>query len=189
MHTAGFADPAKNISVLGVDPGMLVADFGAGSGAYTIAIARALRGSGRVYAVDVQKDLLRRIKTETHSRGLDSVVEIIWGDVEERGGSKIADGAVDLVLLSNLLFQLPDKRAALIEARRILKPTGRVAIIEWSDSFGGMGPHKDDVVKRDVALELVSSNGFEFVHGFAAGAHHYGLIVRQVPKSIHIQVT
>ncbi len=178
MPTVGFADPAKNIAALGVEEGMKAADFGAGSGAYTLELARAVGESGRVYAIEVQRDLLRRIRNDSHARGFDSHIEFIWGDVEERNGSKIADGLLDFVLVSNLLFQLPDKRAALLEARRVLKSTGRLALVDWSDSYGGMGPQKADVIKKDEAFDIARKAGFDLVGEFAAGAHHYGLLLR-----------
>ena len=136
LNTAGFAHPARNVAVLGVDTGMTVVDFGAGSGAYVYAIAERLQGTGHVYAIDVQQDLLRRIKNESHKRGYQNV-EIIWGDLEKQGGSKIAERHVDLVLISNLLFQVEDKKALYAEAWRILKPTGRLAIIDQVDLLAG----------------------------------------------------
>ena len=176
---AGFAHPARNVMALGVDTGMTVVDFGAGSGAYVYAIAERLQGTGHVYAIDVQQDLLRRIKNESHKRGYKNV-EIIWSDLEKPGGSKIADRHSDLVLISNLLFQVEDKKVLFAEAWRILKPTGRLVVIDWSDSFGGMGPIKKEVVKKEQVLELAKSAGLELVDEFKAGAHHYGLIFRPV---------
>lgn len=181
MPTAGFADPAKNITAFGIEPGMKVADFGAGSGAYTLALAKAVGETGRVYAVEVQKDLLRRIRNEAHAKGVDGRMEFIWGDVEERGGAKVGTGILDFVLISNLLFQLPDKAAALKEARRVLKSTGRLAVIEWSDSFAGLGPQRDDVLKKDAALAVAQQSDFELLREFTAGAHHYGLLLSPAP--------
>lgn len=178
MPTAGFADPVKNVAAFGIVKGMKVADLGAGSGAYALALAKTVGESGRVYAVDVQKDLLRRIRNDAHRMGIDARMEFLWGDIEESGGSKLAQAIVDFVLLSNTLFQLPDKKAALREARRIVKPGGRLAIIEWSDSFGGVGPHPNDVVKKEHALDLAHESGFEIMREFPAGAHHYGLLLR-----------
>ena len=175
---ANFAHPARNIAGIGITPGMKVADFGSGSGAYTLAIAEALCNSGHVYAVDVQRDLLRRTKNEAQKRGFKNV-EAVWGDLERPGGSKIADGALDAVLISNLLFQAEGKGAILEEALRILKPQGRLVIIDWSDSFGGMGPRKEDVVMRETALSLADKCGLKLDREFPAGAHHYGLILRK----------
>jgi ubiquinone/menaquinone biosynthesis C-methylase UbiE len=179
-HRANFTHPHRNVGALGVEPGMKVADFGAGSGAYVLAIAGALAGSGHVYAIDVQRDLLRRIKTEAHARGYKNV-DVLWGDLEIPGGSKLADASVDLVLISNLLFQVEEKARVLSEARRIVRSTGRVGIIDWSDSFRGMGPHKNDVVKKEEVLALARAEGLELIREFPAGAHHYGLLFR-APK-------
>lgn len=179
QKTHGFAHPARNINALGIEPGMKIADFGAGSGAYVLAIAKALLGSGTVYAVDIQKDLLRRIKNEADRAGFTNV-EIIWGDLEE-GGSKLAP-KMDLVLISNLLFQVRDKGAVIEEAKRILRPSGRIAIIDWSESFGGMGPINDHVVSQADAYELARAANLTFVKEFNAGAHHYGLIFRKTSE-------
>lgn len=184
--TSGFTHPGKNLESLAIEPGMHVADFGAGSGHYTLGIAEQLGKSGRVYAVEVQKDLLRRLHTEAHKRGLQERIEFIWGDLESPGGSKIADGHLDLVLVSNLLFQVPDKAAIFREARRVMKPSGRLAIIDWSASFGGLGPRREDIVTKDDALEIARTHGFELLREFTAGAHHYGLLLRQVPISIRV---
>lgn len=176
QSTVGFAHPARNVEALGIEPGHTVADFGSGSGAYVLAIAEALQHSGHVYAIDVQQDLLRRIKNEAHKNGFKNV-EIIWGDLEKMGGSKIADKYVDLVLISNLLFQVDDKATLLSEAHRILRPRGRLVIIDWEESFGGMGPIKRAVVTKKAALDFAMKAGFVQVKEFDAGAHHYGLIL------------
>lgn len=173
-HETSFAHPPRAVSALGIEPGMHIADFGAGSGAYVLALAEALLSSGTVYAIDIQKDLLRRIKNHADAKGYTNV-EIIWADLEQEGGSKLAE-TIDLVLISNLLFQLDDHAAVVREATRILKSGGRLAIIDWTDSFGGMGPAKDAVVTQEKAYELARSAGLVFVKEFSAGSHHYGLI-------------
>jgi ubiquinone/menaquinone biosynthesis C-methylase UbiE len=179
MHDAhaAFAHPTRNVNSFGLHPGMRVADFGAGSGAYALAIAEALSGSGVVYAVDIQKDLLRRIKNDAHKRGFNNV-EVIWADLEKPGGSKIADRTLDAVLISNLLFQVADKTALFAEARRILRATGRLIVIDWQESFGGMGPLKEAVVTKEAAAQVAAQCGFGDAAEFKAGAHHWGLIFR-----------
>ena len=179
---AGFAHPMRNVGAFGIEPGMSVADFGSGSGAYVLAIAERLENSGHVYAVDVQRDLLRRTHTEAHKRGFKNV-RVIWADLEKAGASKLADHSLDVVLISNLLFQIDDKDAVLTEAWRVLRPRGQLAIIDWSDSFGGMGPIRQEVVKKETALALAQKSHFELSREFEAGAHHYGLIFRLAPKT------
>lgn len=167
---------------------MKVADFGAGSGAYVLAIAAQLENSGKVYAVDIQKDLLRRIHNEAAKHGYTNV-EILWGDLEAPQGSKLADKSLDLVVISNLLFQLEDKRAVFEEGKRILKSGGRLAVIDWSDRFGGMGPTSNDVVTKEAALTLARESGLTFQKEFPAGKHHYGLVFRKATSTrVKIQV-
>ena len=187
-NTAGFAHPRRNVEALGVEPGMSVADFGSGSGIYVLHIAEALEHHGRVYAVDVQRDLLQRVKNEANRRGFKNV-EVIWADLERPGSSKLADKTLDLVLISNLLFQVENKSAVLTEAHRILKTTGRLAIIDWAESFGpstslrtsGLGPQKEDVVSKEKADALARDAGFEHFRDFPAGAHHFGMLLRIAP--------
>jgi ubiquinone/menaquinone biosynthesis C-methylase UbiE len=178
-HVKNFAHPKSNVDALPIEHGMSVADFGAGSGHYVFHMAEALEGSGHVFAIDVQRDLLRRIKNEADKKGLQNV-DVLWGDLEQRGGSKLGDHSQDLVLISNLLFQVPDKLTPLREAWRILKQTGYLAIIDWSDPESAIGPHRRDVVQKQTALDLARAAGFEFIRDFAAGAHHYGLLLRPV---------
>src|SRR3989338_371880 len=179
----GFAHPKRNVGALDIEPGMHIADFGSGSGAYTLAIAERMEGAGHVYAIDIQKDLLRRTANEAARRGLKNV-NVLWADVEEPHGSKLSNGIMDIVLISNLLFQVSDKHALFSEARRIMKSVGRLAVIDWSgsSSSGGqsLGPVKEDIVKKDAAIELAGKVGFKLCREFNAGAHHYGLIFRPV---------
>jgi ubiquinone/menaquinone biosynthesis C-methylase UbiE len=179
IQTAGFAHPKRNIEALGIEPGMVIADFGSGSGAYVLAIAEMLAGSGKVYAIDVQKDLLRRTLNEAKKRGYENV-HIIWGDLEKENGTKLTDQSADIVLISNLLFQVDNKEQVLREARRILRPRGNLVIIDWQESFGGLGPIKKHVVDRNTAIGYAEHIGFKYAEEFSAGAHHYGIIFRAV---------
>ena len=158
---------------------MHVADFGSGSGAYVLLMAEALGGHGRVTAVDIQKDLLSRIKNEAMARNLRNV-EVLWGDLEVPHGSKLGDGVLDFVLISNLLFQVEEPGAVIAEARRTLKRDGRLAMIDWSDSFSSLGPPRGNVISRDAALERAERAGFALVRDFEAGAHHWGMMLRPV---------
>lgn len=170
-----FSDPQKNIQQLGLTEGMRVADLGAGSAAYTLAVARQVGSSGKVYAVEVQKDLLSHIKNSAAKQGL-SNVEVIWGDIEQPGGTKIKERTIDAAIVSNVLFQADDKHAVAEEVKRILKPGGQALVIDWKESFGGMGPHPDHVVKEQKAKQIFEDCGFTINRSIAAGEHHYGFI-------------
>ena len=174
-----FSDPQKNIEQCGIQAGQDIADLGAGSGFYTLAAAKALISTGRVYAVDAQKDLLTKLKNQATREGLYNV-EVVWGDIEKINGTKLGDACVDLVLLCNVLFQLENRKETINEIKRILKPAGRVLVVDWADSFGGIGPKPEVVVKKEKLIEMFEKAGFHLDREISAGAHHYGFIYKKL---------
>lgn len=177
-----FSNPSQNIPHFGIKPGMTVADFGSGSGAYVLACAQAVGTEGEVYAVDIQQELLESMVREAHKSGYHNI-KPIWADLEKVGGTGIADRTVDVVLISNLLFQIEHKKALAEEALRIIHPYGKIIVIDWSDSFGNMGPHVDAVVTREDACTLFTNLGCELASEFNPGSHHYGLIFEKKDNS------
>lgn len=173
-----FSDPEQILRQFSLGHDWHLADFGAGSGAYVLAAARKLT-SGKVYAVDINRGLLERIKKETGEQGLKNV-EVFWGDVEDVGGSKLKDASMDAVVVANVLFQVGSKKGVAEEVGRVLKPKRRVLVIDWSDSFGGLGPHANLVFTKEKARELFEGNGFEYEQEINAGEHHYGLVFKKV---------
>ncbi len=173
-----FSDPQKNVEQFTPKLGSLVADLGSGSGHYSLALARAVGDKGKVYSIDIQKDLLAKLKNEANQTGLFNI-EVIWGDVEKIGGSRVKSEFLDGAVVSNLLFQVTDKETLIKEAYRLLKKDGRIMVIDWSDSFGGLGPHREAVITKEKARELFEQSGFVFDREIQAGEHHYGLIFRK----------
>ncbi|PIQ68523.1 MAG: hypothetical protein COV91_03655 [Candidatus Taylorbacteria bacterium CG11_big_fil_rev_8_21_14_0_20_46_11] len=174
-----FSSPSYTIEQCGFQSGMKVADLGAGSGALSLLVARHVGDSGKVYAVEVQKDLLERLKNlAKHDHVLN--IEIIWGDIEQPNGTHLKDHTVDMAIASNVLFQVEHKEGFVKEAKRILKPGGKVVLVDWSESFGGMGPSSEHVVGEQQGRALFEAGGFEFVKKIDAGEHHYGMIFKKV---------
>ena len=173
-----FSNPSQIISQLDLQSGSRVADFGAGSGAYALAAAKAVGEHGKVFAVEVQKELLSRLEREARSRGVHNI-EAVWGDVESSSGTHIADGVCNAVIIANVLFQAPDKQALAREAARILMPRGRALVVDWSGSFGGAGPAPSAVVSEQKAREIFENAGFSFERAVDAGENHYAIIFRK----------
>jgi len=170
-----FADPLANLQKMNLSSGMTVVDFGAGSGAYTLSAAQLIAPEGKVYAVEIQKDLLGTIKKGAEEKSLHNV-EYIWGDVEQQGGVGLADSLADIVIISNVLSQAKSMYTLALEAKRILKSGGRVMVIDWSESFGGIGPAPADIIPAEEVKKTFGSAGLAFTTEFPAGDHHYGLI-------------
>ena len=174
-----FSDPKKNLEQFKLEEGKFVADLGSGAGFYTIPAAKIVGHLGRVYAVDVLKDMLQKIKNHAQSAHIHNI-ETLWGNVEKLGGTRLADSSVDAVLICNSLFMIEDKNTFLLEVKRILRTAGRILLIDWKESFGGMGPQREHVISKEMARTLFEQAGFVFEREIEAGAHHYGFILRRV---------
>jgi ubiquinone/menaquinone biosynthesis C-methylase UbiE len=174
-----FSDPENNIKQFALASGMQAADFGSGSGFYTFALARAVAPNGKVFAVDIQKDLLEKLKSGARENHL-SNVDIIWGDLEHLGGTKLRESSMDAVTACNIFFQIENKDGLCLEIKRVLKPNARVLVVDWAGSFAGIGPLENDVVPKMKMTSIFQDHGFVLDREISAGAEHYGLIFRKV---------
>lgn len=177
-----FLSPEQTIKNIELEHGMIVADFGSGSGHYTVSAAKLVGPSGNVYSIDVQKEMLQTVKSRCDSYGLNNV-KIIWADLELENGSHLADGIVDVVIISNILFQAENKKAILDETFRVLKIGGKVAVIEWEISDDKVGPHVDKRIKPDEVEKIFTEAGFTKERDFEAAEKHYGMIFRKKAKN------
>lgn len=169
-----FLVPSEIVKNLSIEEGMVIADIGAGSGSFVIPLAYFVGNTGHVYAIDINKEVLVKVKKDASSAQL-SNVDIIWGDAEQVGGTKLAESSVDFVIISNILFQTENKKGLVEEVRRILKMKGKVAVIDWTGSFGGLGPKENAVFSLSNTQKLFTDFSFAEYNKFDAGDYHYGI--------------
>lgn len=174
-----FSDPNTIVPQLPIPVGASVADLGAGIGAYSLLIAKKIGPTGKVYACEVQKDLLVRLENEARAQGVTNI-QTVHANIEVPLGTKLRDQSIDWVLIANTLFQVEHRSEFIREIARILKPGGAVCVIDWQESFGNMGPHDKDVVNATEAERLFAEVGFHKAPAtIDAGAHHYGILFRK----------
>ncbi|MFA6408259.1 MAG: class I SAM-dependent methyltransferase [Candidatus Paceibacterota bacterium] len=172
---AHFSSPQENVLQIGLREGMKVGDFGAGSGHYARAAAAIVGHSGKVYAIDVQEGVLKHLKLNTHERH-HRTIEIIWGDIEKPGGTHLRDASLDVVLLANTFFQVENRFGLLKEIQRVLKSGGKLMVVDWAGSYGGIGPTPEYVVPEHTTEDFFIIGGFHKVKNFRAGPHQYGIL-------------
>lgn len=175
---SSFLNPAYIIEHLGVSEGMRVADFESAGGFFARAAARAVGQGGVVWAVSANRELLKRLKNLGEAEGLANI-EIIHGSIEKKGGSGLPDNHFDICLIANALFTAEHKLAVASEAHRILKKGGRVLVVDWKDSFGGLGPHKDHLVSESQVKEIFAEAGFSYERAIQSGYYHFGVILKK----------
>jgi ubiquinone/menaquinone biosynthesis C-methylase UbiE len=159
--------------------GDVVADYGAGSGYFLKVLTQGVGPSGKVYACEIQKALVDKLGDFARLNGLTNVTPL-WCDLEELGGIKISDNSIDVGLLVNTLFMFEQKATAVREIRRTLRPGAFLHVIDWTESFGGIGPQSANVITKEAATILLESEGFALEREYPTGEHHYGLAFRKL---------
>lgn len=160
-----------------IEPGWIVANLGCGNGHFTIPLARAAGNQGKVYAIDVLPGALNSVRSRARLEGLFNI-ETVRANVEARNDKIIESGIVDLALISNVFFQSSKKVDIIKEALRLLRPRGKLVIIEWNQK-GSFGPPLALRVKEDDLKKMAISQGFMFIKSFTAGDYHYGMMFEE----------
>jgi len=166
----GFLNPQEVLSELKIEGQMIAADFGSGSGGWAIPLAKRLK-FGKVYAIDILEEPLSALKSKAEIQRVYNI-ETISSNVEK--GVKIPDLSCDLVLLTNLLFQVEDKKRVLTEAKRVLKKEGKILVVDWFPQ-APQGPKEGRISAKEVK-EMAKDLNLKLEKEFQAGIFHYGLI-------------
>jgi len=175
LGSGGLMDPEEIIKEIDIKSGMIVADFGCGAGYFTIPIAKLVKNSGKVFAVDVLKSALESVISKAKLFGLLNI-ETLRANVEIVGGSKIKGASVDLVILANILFQCNDYDSVINEAKRITKENGRIAIIDWIPDKVPLGPKFEHCLSEEDVKKLSIRNGLKIIKKLNTNSKHYGMI-------------
>lgn len=165
----------KIVAALGVRPGQHVADLGSGTGFFALELARVVGRDGAVSAVDIMQEPLDAVRTRAETMGLGNI-HPIRANLEVRGGTTIPDNSQDLALLANTLFQSQQKEAIIAEAMRMLKPGGRLCIVEWKKGAGGFGPPDDLRTDEQTMRAIAIAAKAKFDGTIDAGTLYYGLV-------------
>lgn len=167
-----FLNPEKILDELDIKNNIIVADFGCGSGGFTIPLAKKV-DDGLVYGIDLMESPLSVLKSTARLGNLNNI-KIIKTNLETPRGSTIGGSSVDMVFIPNVLFQVDNKSAIILEAIRILKNSGKLIIIDWLTK-ASQGPEEGRISKEEV-IRLATDQGVKFDKEFNAGKYHYGLI-------------
>lgn len=127
-----WQQPERVIEALGIEPGSRVGDLGAGSGYFTVRLARAVGPEGTVYAVDVDEDMNAYLSERLAGEGIDNV-EVILGRYDD---PLLPDGQIELLFTSNTYHHIESRPAYFRRLQQDLAPGGRVAILDYDGRKG-----------------------------------------------------
>lgn len=171
-----FIKVPEVIELLKVEEGMRVGDFGCGaSGYFLIPISQKVGDDGKVYALDIQKTVLKSLEGLCVQKGLNNV-EVVWSDIESYGSAKILESSLDKILLINVLFQTKNHKEVFREILRLLKIGGNLVFVDWLAGNTLVGPPENLRVSKEKIMEIAHSLNLEIKKEFEPGPYHYGFL-------------
>lgn len=160
----------------GLKPGMKVADIGAGTGYFALPAAERVGASGRVFAVDLQPEMLKLLAAKLEGRSLP--IDTLQGSADQTG---LQDQSVDMVLLANVWHEVDDRAAALREARRVLLDGGRLVIVDWrADAAAPPGPPPEHRLGDDQVKHELGDQGWRVLASEHVGQFSYLVVASPV---------
>jgi ubiquinone/menaquinone biosynthesis C-methylase UbiE len=149
---------SEAIKALRLQPGMVIADVGAGSGYYTVRLARAVGPTGRVYATDVQRGMLDLIERRVKDERLTNVVTVLGSDTDP----SLPAQALDLALMVDVYHELQAPQTFMRRLRETLKPGGRLVLLEFRQEDPNVPIRAEHKMSVDGARRELSADGFTF---------------------------
>jgi ubiquinone/menaquinone biosynthesis C-methylase UbiE len=151
--------PDRIMDALGIADASRVADVGAGSGWFTVRLARRVGPQGVVYAEDVQQEMLNAITRRVQREGLANVRPVLGRGPDPR----LPEASLDAVLIVDAYHEIEDRIGFLANVARALKPQGRIGVVDFKVEGGGPGPDPDERVNPDAVVADATRAGLRMV--------------------------
>jgi len=150
--------PDQALQAIGIRRGMVVADVGAGSGVMTFKMAKLVGPSGKVYANDIQPQMLEILQTRAQHDKVTNV-QTVLGTVSD---PKLPAGAIDLILLVDVYHEFSQPQAMLDRMREALKANGRLVLLEYRKEDPTVPILPDHKMSVSEVKAEVEPEGFQF---------------------------
>jgi ubiquinone/menaquinone biosynthesis C-methylase UbiE len=151
--------PDQIMDALRIGEGSVVADIGAGGGWFTVRLARRVGPNGRVYAQDIQPQMLEAIRRRVDRDGFRNV-EYVRG---ESADPRLPKDALDAVLMNDTYHEIANPVAMLRHLAQSIKPGGRIGIVNFTTEGGGPGPPISQRVKAQRVIDEAGQAGLHLV--------------------------
>jgi len=153
-----YQRPDQIMDALLIGEGSTVADLGAGGGWFTVRLARRVGPNGRVYAEDIQPEMIGAIERRVEREGLQKVVKTVLGTPTD---PKIPPGSLDAVLIVDAYHEMEQPVTLLRNLAKSLKPTGVIGIVNYKKDGAGPGPKLEERVDADQVIRDARAAGLE----------------------------
>lgn len=170
--------PSEVLSRLHLVPGARVADVGAGTGYFSIPVAKAVGNEGKVFAVDMQQEMLDRLRQKLEQPDAPGNISLHLGGASQL---PLPDDSVNLALYANIWHELDHHDAALREAIRVATAKGKIAVLDWrSDKEPPPGPPQEHRIAAETVMNFLQTNGCHRVSCYNVGQYAY-IVTAELP--------
>ncbi len=167
-------DPEAILREIGVKPGMIFMDVGCGDGFFSLLAAQMVKKNGITYCIDVDSQAIERLKEKANKKGLTNI-RVKVGPAEEK---PFFTACADIVFYSMVLHDFQDPLQVLANAKKMLKPTGKLVNLDWKKKSMTFGPPEHIRFSEEHASELMRHAGFMVESVKDVGPHHYLIIAK-----------
>ncbi len=174
-----WQDPEAILFEIGLEPGMVFADIGAGGGFFAIPAARMVGERGKVYALDINAESIGSLAEAARTEGLGNVIAQVGAGED----TVLCEACADVVFFGIDLHDFADAGAVLLNARAMVKPGGRLVDLDWKKEPMELGPPYEIRFDEKEAARLIVVAGFTVETIKGVGPLHYVVIARPSPDS------
>jgi ubiquinone/menaquinone biosynthesis C-methylase UbiE len=162
----------ETVAALTIKPGNVVADIGAGTGLFEVALAKAVGTSGKVYAEDVDQGLIDAVTRKKEESRVPNIVPVLGGFTDP----KLPANDVDLAMINDVLHHIDDRATYLKNLAKYIKPGGRIAVIDFHPERGGHRTQPELQVSKEQATKWMADAGLMPVQEVELFADKYFVI-------------
>jgi ubiquinone/menaquinone biosynthesis C-methylase UbiE len=142
---------------LKLQPGMTVCDMGCGNGYHTLPIAQAVGPDGKVYAVDIQPEMLRMLDEKAQQQSITNIKSLLGTETDP----KLPEGSCDLILMVDVYHEFSKPDVMLATMRKALKPTGKIVLVEFRAEDPEVPIKPEHKMSKEQILKELTANGYE----------------------------
>jgi len=167
-----YQKPHEVVHALGLKPGEIIADIGAGSGYFTFHLARHVGEKGKVYAVDVSPDMILHINRRIREQKAHNVVTVL-ADPDD---PLLPDQSVNRFFICDVWHHIENQTKYLTLMKKMLKPGGEVVIIDFHKKEFPVGPPMKMKIAREDVIKRLESNGYRLTKEHTFLPYQYFLV-------------
>lgn len=157
-------DPEALFRELNLDNFNRILDFGVGSGFYLPYLVKILKSEGKIFAIDLQEELLECAKNKSEKFQLSEKIEFYL--VKEKEILPFSENFFDFIYLAFTFHELDNPNFTLREIRRVMIPGGKLLLIDWNKKERDMGPAPSEVFDYEEIEDYLKATNFKILKTF-----------------------